>query len=255
MPYIQIRDLVKSFPRQGGQKEIVVDRFSLSIEKGEFVTLFGPNGCGKTTLLNVISGTSDWDSGSVSIADKPPQAARIGYVFQNFADSLFPWRTNLDNLALPLELQRKSRRERYRQVTDFLTNLDIKIELGKFPYQMSVGQQQLIAIVRALLYEPELLIMDEPFGSLDYTTRLNLEDQVLHIWEKSGATVLFVSHDVDEGIYLGERLVLLTKRPTHVAEVIENALPRPRSTVTFGSPEFASMKARALSRFRQEVGG
>lgn len=256
MGFLVTKNLSKSYMDSNvkpNRRIHVLNGINLEVEKGEFITFFGPNACGKTTLLNIVAGLIDFDSGNVEINDKNPKEAQISYVFQNFSDSLFPWRTNIDNIAFPLELRDIPKTERYLKVRAFLEEAGISLPLNNYPYQLSAGQQQLVAILRALISNPEILIMDEPFGSLDYTTRIHLENELLSILEKTEATVLFVSHDIEEGIYLGDRLVLLSKRPAKIVEIIKNTLPRPRNLDVYESNSFFELKTKALEIFKQEI--
>jgi NitT/TauT family transport system ATP-binding protein len=252
MAYIEIKDLCKNYRGPNGSPPKVVEvlsNISLQVQRGEFVTIFGPNGCGKTTLLMILSGLLEFDSGEVLIDNKPPGKARISFIFQNYADSLFPWRTNLDNIAFPLELQGIPLEERREKARDLLGRLNIGIDERSYPYQLSAGQQQLVAIARGLNYDPDVLVMDEPFGSLDFQTRLAMQQDVLNIWEKTKTTVLFVSHDVDEAVYLSDRILLLSKLPGRVLQLLNNRLPRPRSAEMVNSDEFLGLRSRALSVF------
>lgn len=256
MSFVVIKNIYKHYLDNNtklNQKIQVLDSINLNIEKGEFVTLFGPNGCGKTTLLNIVAGLIDFDSGNVEIDSKNPREVPIGYVFQNFQDSLFLWRKNIDNIAFSLELHGIPKTERYSKVRLFLEELDISLPLYNYPYQSSAGQQQLVAILRALISNPEILIMDEPFGSLDYTTRIRLENELLKIWERTKTTILFVTHEIDEGIYLGDRLVLLSKRPAKILGIINNILPRPRDLDIYRSSIFVELKTKALGILKQEI--
>lgn len=256
MSFVIIKNLFKSYIDRNtkeSQKFHVLNDISLEIEKGEFITIFGPNGCGKTTLLNIVAGLINADSGYVEIDGKKPNEAQIGYVFQNFSDSLLPWRSNIDNIAFPLELKNNSKSKRYSIIHNFLKEIDINIPLNSYPYQLSSGQQQLVSILRALITNPKILILDEPFGSLDFTTRLHLENELLRIWEKTKTTILFVSHDIEESIFLGDRLILLGKRPAKIVKIIKNTLPRPRNIDIYKSNSFFELKTKALETFKQEL--
>jgi len=253
-PHICIRGLCKSYVQAGRSESLEVLRdITLDIEKGEFVTFFGPNACGKTTLLYVVGGLTPQTKGEVSINGRAPHQTTKGFIFQNYADSLFPWRSNIDNLCFPLEitgLPKRKRRERARQ---FLSSLGVKLPLAGFPYELSGGQQQLLAIVRALIYDPDCMLMDEPFGSLDYQTRLSMQITLLDLWSKTGKTIVFVSHEIDEAIFLADRLVLLSNKPTRIMDILKVDLPRPRSHEIIESHEFVRLKTQALRIFKQAV--
>ena len=256
MSFVEVKNLSKSYIDSNAKPNQIIqvlNNINLEIEKGELITFFGPNGCGKTTLLNIIAGLIDFDSGNVKIEGKNPKEAQIGYVFQNFSDSLFPWCTNIENIALPFELRNTPKAERHLKVRAFLEELNINLPLNNYPYQLSAGQQQLVAILRALISNPEILLMDEAFGSLDYTTRIHLENELLKIWEKTKITILFVTHDIEEGIYLGDRLVLLSKRPAKIVNIIKNILPRPRNLDIYKSNSFFELKTKALEVFKHEI--
>jgi NitT/TauT family transport system ATP-binding protein len=241
---------LRSVRRAFGDKQVIQD-LTLDILQGEFLTLFGPNGCGKTTLLNMIAGIETVDSGTVSFQSgaKP----KIGYIFQDYRGNLMPWLTVAENIALPLRVRGVPRRERMGQVESLHARFGFDIDLGAFTHTLSGGQAQLTSILRALIIDPGILIMDEPFSALDYQTSLNLYDAVLRVWEQAKVTVLMVSHNIDEALYLGERTAFLSRRPAHIAEVLENDLPRPKGLEQMGSARFAARKRNALEIFRQET--
>jgi NitT/TauT family transport system ATP-binding protein len=251
--FIQVENANKFYLDIKGHRTDVLTDFNLSIQKGEFVTFFGPNACGKTTLLNIIGGLIKPNSGIIKINGKPPEQAKIGFIFQNYHNSLLPWRTNLSNLAFPLELNGTRKYQRNKIAKDFLQNLDINFPEEAYPYQLSGGQQQLLCIGRALISSPDVLLMDEPFNQLDYQTRIEMNDKVQDIWMKTGKTILFVSHDLEEAVALADRIVILSKRPAKIAEIIDNPLPRPRNTKTLQSDVFFLLKRKALEAFEKVI--
>lgn len=255
MANVSIENLSKSFVRYEREKEEKVDvikDLSINIKEGQFITFFGPNGCGKTTLLGIIAGLINPSSGIVKINERLPTESKIGYVFQHYQETLFPWRRNIDNIAFPLELEKIPKNERYSRTRALLKELEITtIEEGGYPYQLSGGQQRLLTIARALITTPEILLMDEPFEGLDYFTRLSMQEKLLNIWQKKGVTTLFVSHDIDEAIFLANRLILLTKRPAGIFEILELDLPFPRNFMTFQSQSFFELKKIALDAIQK----
>jgi NitT/TauT family transport system ATP-binding protein len=257
--YLRVEGLTKTFSstsvkEKGFQGSLrVLDNVNFSCKPGEFITLVGPNGCGKTTIFRIMAGLEDQEYGKITIGGKPSYEAKIGYIFQNYRESLYPWRTCFDNLRVPLELNKVPRRERKKKIEQFLFNLDFKVQDDAYPYQLSGGQQQLLCILRALLYEPDVLLMDEPFSSLDFQTTLYMHDKVLEIWAKTKATILFISHDINEAVYLADKVVVLSKRPAHVMDVIEVDLPRPRKLEMTESEEFFAVRNRVLDIFKDEI--
>jgi len=252
---IEIQAVKKAYGNaKATERTVVLDGFDLTVRQGEFLTFFGPNGCGKSTILHILAGTVPYDSGHVSIAGEKPGEAKVGFVFQNFQSTLFPWKRNLDNVAWPLELQRIGRTERRSRAREFLKQMDISLPERDYPYQLSGGQQQLLSITRALIAEPKVLLMDEPFNQLDYQTRMKIQMETLELWSRTGTTVLFVSHDIEEALLLGSRTVLLTQRPARVREILENPLPRPRNHDMLKDPRFFELKSRALEIFSEGLG-
>jgi len=253
--YIEVTGVCKCFRGSGRQAKTteVLRDFSLSVSKGEFVTFFGPNACGKSTLLSIVAGLVPQDSGTVCIGGLEPRTARIGFVFQHNQTSLLPWRTNLDNVALPLELAHVSRTDRRKKASEFLQQLDVQIPADGYPYQLSGGQQQLLCIARALIADPDVLLMDEPFNQLDFQTRVAMNEKLQDIWMRTGKTTLFVSHDLDEALLLADRAVILSKRPAAIAATIENRLPRPRSRALLLDEGFFRLKKKALGVFEEVI--
>jgi NitT/TauT family transport system ATP-binding protein len=256
--YLYVRGVSKHYdtapdPRLGAGGLRVLDNISFSAAKGEFVTIVGPNGCGKTTFLRILAGLEEVDYGKILIGGKTVEEAKIGYVFQNYRESLYPWRTCLGNLMVPLELDGVPRRERKQKVEEFLWKLDMSIRKDAYPYELSGGQQQMLAILRTLIYEPDILILDEPFSSLDFQTSLYMQEKIMEVWEKTGVTILFVSHNIHEAVYLADKVVVYSKRPARVIEVIETQLPRPRHFKVTESDQFFEVRNRVTELFREEI--
>ena len=229
-----------------GTRLIVLEHFDLSVASGEFVTIFGPNGCGKTTLLRVLAGLDKPSEGSLTIGGRPPSQAAIAFVFQNYRESLFPWRSVADNLAFPLELQGRSPADIRRRVGEIVEEFGLHELARMYPYQLSGGKQQLVAIGRALAQNPDILLLDEPFSALDYHTRLEMEDWLLGLRRKINKTILFVSHDLDEALLLGDRVAFLSRRPARIIALLEPQLPVDRSVATMAGRHFEDLRIQAL---------
>jgi NitT/TauT family transport system ATP-binding protein len=257
-PYLYVRGVSKHYdtapdPRMGSGGLRVLDNISFTAKKGEFVTIVGPNGCGKSTFFRMLSSLEDMDYGRILIGGKTIEEAKIGYVFQNYRESLYPWRTCLGNLMVPLELDGVPRRERKRKVDEFLWRLDMSVREDAYPYELSGGQQQMLGILRALVYEPDILLLDEPFSSLDFQTTLYMHDKIMEVWEKTGVTIVFISHNIHEAVYLADKVVVFSKRPARVVEVIETKLPRPRDYKVTESDQFFEVRNRVTELFREEI--
>lgn len=252
--YINITNLEKSFLDREGRKIEVLDNLNFSIEKGEMVAIFGPNGCGKTTFLNILTGLTSYQ-GNITINGRPPIQAKVGYVFQDYRNSLFPWRNVMDNIAFPLEVGKVDRKTRESEVIRLLDILNLNLPLKAFPYTLSGGQQQMIAIARALITNPDLLILDEPFAALDYEHRLMMQKKLLHIWQQCKKTTICVSHDIEEAIYLADRLLLFSPRPATLRKIFTINLVRPRSVEIIDSSEMNQLKKLISREFliREEI--
>jgi NitT/TauT family transport system ATP-binding protein len=247
-PFITVRGLDKSF---GGA--VLYTNFNLDLPRGKLTTIFGPNGCGKSTLINMMSGLVPFDAGSVLIDGRDFRAARIGYVFQNYRDSLFPWLRALENIEYPLKVRGVSRTAQRERVDQLLAAFEIKLDLKRRVYELSGGQQQLVAILRALVASPEVLFLDEPFSALDYEMTLYIRDKLQQVFMETALTTVLVSHDLEEAVYLADRILLLGKRPTRIVELISYDTPRPRTVEIMGSPDFVATKQHALHLFREEM--
>jgi len=211
------------------QKFTAIKDFSLSIDKGEFIAIVGPSGCGKSTLLDIISGLSKANSGNIFIdgnAITGPALDR-GFVMQGYA--LFPWRTVRRNVEFGLELKKIPKKERANISQEYLELVGLKGFEERYPHELSGGMKQRVAIARSLAYDPEVLLMDEPFAAVDAQTRETLQDELLRIWEKTNKTIIFVTHSIEEAVLLADRVVVLTKNPGTIKKVVEINLPRPRT--------------------------
>jgi NitT/TauT family transport system ATP-binding protein len=247
-PHITIRNLSKRF----GEATIYND-FSLDLPRGRFITIFGPNGCGKSTLMNMIAGLIPYDSGEVRFDGRTIKATRIGYVFQNYREALFPWLSVFKNIEYPLKLLKVPREERRQRIEHLVARLGVKLDLRRYPYELSGGQQQLISIMRALVVEPEVLFLDEPFSALDYEMTLFMRDQLQKVFMETRTTTVLVSHDLEEAVYLADDVLLLSRPPATVADFVVYDGPRPRSADTLSEPEFVRIKGHCLDIFQREV--
>jgi NitT/TauT family transport system ATP-binding protein len=218
----------------GASATVALSGISFDIGRGEFVSLIGPSGCGKSTLLRVIGDLTNPTSGTVEVNGKPAGRARLdreyGMVFQS--PTLFDWRTVEDNVRLPLELLGMNRSKREERSHEMLALVELSDFAGHYPYQLSGGMQQRVSIARALALEPAILLMDEPFGALDEMTRERMNSEVLRIWEKTGTTVVFVTHSIPEAVFLSSRVVVMSARPGRITRVIEIDVARPRTFET-----------------------
>jgi NitT/TauT family transport system ATP-binding protein len=250
---LKVEHLAKTYGEGDKAVEAIGD-LSFEVHEKEFVCIVGPSGCGKTTLLKCMSGLLAPTRGEVRIHDEPVDGPpeRMALVFQEYSRSLFPWMTIRQNVAFPLRRKRIDKAEAAKLVEDAVGAVGLSDFVDRYPWELSGGMQQRVAIARALAYQPEILLMDEPFASVDAQTRADLEDLVLDLRRKYGVTVVFVTHDIDESVYLGDRIVVLTPAPTHVQEVCEVELPEPRDQVeTKELPEFARLRAHVYRSIKR----
>ncbi|CAG9274797.1 taurine ABC transporter ATP binding subunit [Paraburkholderia unamae] len=231
----------------------VLKRFDLSVREGEFLSLLGPSGCGKSTFLNVLAGLTPPTSGEIRVDGDPVSAVRqkLGFVFQGYA--LFPWRTVRKNVEAGLEIRGMKRAERRDEAERFLRLVGLLDFADHYPHQLSGGMRQRVAIARALAYGPEILLMDEPFGALDAQTRELLQQELLGIWERSATTVVFVTHSIDEAVFLSDRVAILGRGPGRVKEIIDIDLPRPRGDALRHSAAFVALRQRAWASLSTEL--
>jgi NitT/TauT family transport system ATP-binding protein len=252
MSFGQLTHVRRVFERRRGWRAakaplVAIDDATLSFEEGELVSLLGPSGCGKTTLLRIIAGLIPKSSGSVRIRGEEVDGPHpdFGFVFQS--PNLMPWRNVLDNVLFPMEiLGRRDAKARQRGM-ELLGMVGLEGFHGSRPHQLSGGMQQRVALCRALIHEPALLLMDEPFGALDELTRMEMNDLLLQIRERTRATVVFVTHSIAEAVYLSDQVLVFSRRPARIAERIGVDLPYPRSAQTRFTPRFAEL-SQAASR-------
>jgi NitT/TauT family transport system ATP-binding protein len=229
-PVIEAKNLDLEFQTPDGPL-LALSEIDLAVNQGDFVSLIGPSGCGKTTLLRAIADLEQPTGGTLSVNGGSAEDARLnrdyGYVFQ--APALYPWRTVEKNITLPLEIMGLSKSERRERAKTYLEMVNLGGFERKFPWQLSGGMQQRVSIARALSFDPDLLLMDEPFGALDEITREYLNGELLRLWRQTGKTVIFVTHSISEAVFLSTRIVVMSRRPGRVHDVIDSDLPAERS--------------------------
>jgi NitT/TauT family transport system ATP-binding protein len=244
-PAVEIRRLNLVFDSGDAAVTALAD-VDLTVNTGDFVSLIGPSGCGKTTLLRVMADLERASSGEVRVNGVSPDAARLarayGYVFQ--APALYAWRSVLRNVTLPLEIMGMAKAERLERARRVLELVNLGGFERKFPWQLSGGMQQRVSIARALSFDPALLLMDEPFGALDEIIRDHLNEQLLRLWERTGKTVIFVTHSIPEAVFLSTRIVVMSPRPGRIIDVIDSDLPAKRTLDVRESAAFAAIAQR-----------
>jgi NitT/TauT family transport system ATP-binding protein len=251
---LDIKGLGKTYG-SGPKATHAIGDVSFTVLDGEFVCVVGPSGCGKTTLLKCIAGLLEPSRGEVALRGRrvegPPD--ELALVFQEYSRSLMPWSSVRNNVLLPLRHKKLSRGERTRLVEESLEAVGLTRFIDHYPWQLSGGMQQRVAIARALAYQPTILLMDEPFASVDAQTRGDLEDLILQVRDEYGITILFVTHDIDESVYLSDRVVVLTHSPTEVKEIVGVDLPRPRDQLgTKELPEFVNLRGHVYRLIKRE---
>jgi NitT/TauT family transport system ATP-binding protein len=246
---VSMRDVRKEFGRGG---VVALEGIDLDVRPGEFVSLIGPSGCGKSTLLRIVGDLIQPTAGAVAVNGKPPRRARedrdYGIVFQDAV--LFDWRTVEKNIALPLEMTRWSRERRRERVRELLDLVELSGFEKHYPWQLSGGMQQRVSIARALSFSPAPLLMDEPFGALDEMTRERMNLELLHIWEQTGSTVIFVTHSIAEAVFLSTRVVVLSPRPGRITGIVDIDLPQPRNTDTREQERFFELVTQVRELLR-----
>ena len=247
---MSVRGLRKAF---GGQP--VYSGFDLDVRRGDILAIFGPNGCGKSTLINMAAGLLPVDGGTILYDGREVRDVRVGYVFQNYREALFPWLRAADNIRYPLRRLGMKRAAIEARLDRLKADFRVRFDLSRYPYELSGGQQQLVSVMRALAVEPEVLFLDEPFSALDFETTLDLRALLQDVLKRLGVTTLLVSHDLEESIALADRLLMLTRRPTMVADDLAVPLPWPRTSATLSEPDFVALKRRCLAVFEAAVAG
>ena len=251
MPVISAKGLTLTFETNDGPVHALSD-VTLDIQKGEFVSFIGPSGCGKTTFLRVLADLEQPTGGEISVNGVTPHAARLsrayGYVFQ--AAGLYPWRTIGGNIRLPLEIMGYSKTEQAERAARVLETVDLAGFEKKFPWQLSGGMQQRASIARALAFDADILLMDEPFGALDEIVRDHLNEQLLDLWAKTEKTIGFVTHSIPEAVFLSTKIVVMSPRPGRVTDVIESPLPKERPLEIRDTPEFLEVAHRVREGLR-----
>jgi NitT/TauT family transport system ATP-binding protein len=251
IPIIEARSLGLTFQTGDGPVQALKD-VSLTIRRGDFVSFIGPSGCGKTTFLRAIAALEHPTEGTLTVNGMSPDAARLarayGYVFQ--AAGLYPWRTIAGNIRLPLEIMGFSRAEQETRVERVLDLVELSGFGAKFPWQLSGGMQQRASIARALAFDADILLMDEPFGALDEIVRDRLNEELLKLWDRTGKTIGFVTHSIPEAVYLSTKIVVMSPRPGRITDVIDSPLPRERPLDIRDTPEFLAISQRVREGLR-----
>lgn len=248
---LRIEHLSKAYPNDSGSLEILRD-FSFDIASGELITIFGPNGSGKTTLFNIIAGAENLSAGHLEFNGQSIKKTAVGFVFQNYNDSMFPWLTLLDNVIFPLTVRGVPKKIATGIAKRILSKANLWEHRNSYIYQLSGGIKQLTAIARAFIGKPDLLLMDEPCSALDFATTKKIELELLNLWEEYRPTTLVISHDVDEAVFLADKVIVLSPRPAEIKAVIPITLPRPRSLDMLTSQSFIKARTMVLEAFSYE---
>ncbi|MEP0856268.1 ABC transporter ATP-binding protein [Trichocoleus sp. DQ-U1] len=251
---VEVKDLSVAFKRRDQYGPLLVlESTNFKINPGEFVCLLGPSGCGKSTILNLIAGFLKPTRGQVLVDEQPVErpGADRGFVFQQY--SLLPWKTTFENVEFGLKIQGISRVERTELVNNYLDRVGLYKHRHSYPHQLSGGMQQRASIVRALVNSPSVLLMDEPFAALDAQTRHMMQELLLNIWSDLKSTVIFVTHDIEEAIFLSDRILVMGVRPGHIKETVVVNLDRPRHIDTMLSPDFVNLNRQVFELIREET--
>jgi NitT/TauT family transport system ATP-binding protein len=242
---LELNNISKNFFSDSGETVRALEGFNLLVREGEFITLVGATGCGKTTLLNLIAGLDTPDDGQLCLAEDLRLGQNIAYVFQHY--TLFPWRSTLGNVSFGLQMRGIGRNKRKEKALNLLSKVGLAGFENAYPYELSGGMRQRAAIAQALAIKPKLLLMDEPFGALDDSTRRDLQHMLTGLWQENRTTILFVTHNIDEAVVLGEKVLVLSKRPGRIVREFDVELPRPRNTITKEFNDFFMQIRQSLS--------
>jgi len=243
-PAITMIDLKKRF-----DNDDIFDDISFEVKEGQIVAIVGPNGCGKSTILNILSGIIEKYNGKFIIHNF--DFLKFSYIFQNYRDSILPWKNNYDNIIFPLKLQKWKKQDIIKKMEEINEIFGIIPSMKAFPYEMSGGQQQILALMRALVNNPEILFMDEPFSALDYETTLNIRKNFQKYYLRYKPTVIIITHNIEEAVQLANKIIVLSKKPSRMISVISNTAPYPRDIEFLKSAIFNKIKARVLTAFQK----
>lgn len=251
--YVEVTGVSKAFAHRG-VSVLVLDDVDVTIEEGELCCIVGPSGCGKSSLLRIIDGLVSPDSGSVRVNGRPVTGPSldVGFVFQQF--NLLPWRTVLRNVLFGLENLKLSKSECHERARRWISLVGLSGFEEHYPRQLSGGMQQRVSLARSMAPEPSLVLMDEPFGSLDALTRLHLQEEMLRIWEEYGRTIVFVTHDIEEAIFLADRVLVMSSAPARIVQLLDIPFPRPRADSIRSAPEFGRLKEELWGTLKQAYG-
>ena len=250
-PKIRARAVGKTYDTASGPF-VAVEDFDLDVADGEFVAIVGPSGCGKSTFLRMVAGLEVISSGSIAINRGSDESRPLNsVVFQEYA--IFPWKTVIENVAFGLRMRGVSANERLETARYWLDRVGLNKFADHYPHQISGGMKQRVSIIRALANDPEVLLMDEPFGALDAQTRVVLQEELLRIWEETRKTVIYITHSLEEAVLLGDRVVLMSAQPGRILDIYKIDLPRPRSFETTNLPEFSEYRAKIWDKLSAEV--
>ncbi|MPZ39046.1 MAG: ATP-binding cassette domain-containing protein [Rhizobiales bacterium] len=249
--FLRVDQISKSYiDGAGGAEAKILNSASLEIRESEFLAVIGPSGCGKSTFLQIIAGLMPPTSGRVLLCDKPISGppAHMVYLFQQYNKSLFPWRTVRDNVAFPMQMRGAAAADIEQACRDYIRMVGLAGHENRYPWQLSGGMQQRVAIARALAAEPRILLLDEPLSAVDALTRMELQSLILEIWERQKLTILLVTHDVDEAVFMADRVATLTVSPARIDSIIETGIPRPRDPITTRErPDFLTFRRDLLN--------